>query len=103
MLAELKNLQHITLPVTKTVNTYPSLLCKSQFSMWQWWCEMWGVHSSTKLSLSFWAMTLCRMESGYQQSAGYTTLEYRDCNNRLYIKHCGSTCPQVLLESIKQW
>jgi len=54
------------------------------------------------LSLSFWGMTLCILENGYQQSAAYTTLEYRDCNNGLYIKQSGSTYPQVLLESIKQ-
>ena len=42
-------------------------------------------------------MTLCVLESGYQQSAAYTALEYIDCNNRLYIKHCGSTCPQIFM------
>lgn len=39
----------ITLSVTKTVYTYLSLQWKSQFPMRQWWCEMWGVHSNTKL------------------------------------------------------
>jgi len=93
----------ITLSVTKTFYIYLSLLCKSQFpcDSDDVRCEVFTVVQS--LSLSLRAMTLCRLESGYQQSAACTTLEYRDCNNRLYIKHCGSTCTQVLLASIKQW
>jgi hypothetical protein len=55
------------------------------------------------LILSFWVMTTCSLESGYQQFVANTGSGYRDFNNKNYIIHWGSKCPQWLLTSTRQW